>query len=202
MSLQHERHSALTTTTGTDKKMARQRRNRKYDDAATIERFREIIKTAASLEEIRRACKDRREYRALQSRLRTDPKTGAFFLVRVRRKAGKKPQYDDRTARKILNMLTVRIVQEAILPPSPATNAIKGAARNLFSDLAHELSNHPLYRPKYPYNGGASINLVPGSKKFMQRIQREHPRLYAQVLAALKANWTVHRSFKRTVRMS
>lgn len=175
-------------------------RARRYDDDETVKRFREMLAGATTKKEIRAKCADQREWRAVKRRLKYCPSSQAFALKNSRRKPGKSFSYPSETSRKILNMMIHRIVNEAILPHSPAENHVKGAARELFADIAMELANHPSFRPRYPFNANCSMNLVPGSCQFMKRIRKDHPKLYAQVIKNLEDSWSFHRGFTRALR--
>ena len=69
------------------------------------------------------------------SRRKPDSSTKEKIEQKMPRKVGKRPQYEPHITRKLLNKLRERIVQEALLPTSPALNHRKGKLRELFSDL-------------------------------------------------------------------
>ena len=168
---------------------------RRYDDEETAKKFRELTRNAVCKSDIRGELQYN-EWRSLSRRLKNSP-SGGFCVSLARGKGpGRRQSYESKAARKILNLVIERVVHGALLPHSPAQQHLKGAARRLFVETAHEVANHPDLRCRYPFNAGTSLELVPGSRKFMRTIVRDYPRLYAQLLAALKANYQAHGSFK------
>ena len=171
---------------------------RRYDDDATVKKFRELARTATCKGDMRGKL-NQNEWRALSRRLGRTP-SGGFCVLNGRRRPGKSKSYRPKPARAILNLVIQRVVHGALLPHSPSENHLKGAARRLLVESAVEVANHPDLRCRYPFNAGCSVELVPGSPKFMRAIQRDYPRLYAQLLRALKANYRAYGSFRIRVR--
>jgi len=167
---------------------------RRYDDDETVKNFRELARTAVCKSDMRSKL-SKTAWRALSRRLGRKP-NGGFCILNPRKRPGRNKAYRPKAAKAILNRVIQRVVHGALLPHSPSENHLKGAARRLFVEEAVEVANHPDMRCRYPFNAGSSVELVPGSPKFMRTIRRDYPRLYAQLLRALKANYHAHGSYR------